>query len=196
MRNMGWAGFAASMLIFTADDIPIVRSEYMLIDDISSTQNRGSYFGAHSISTIDSFVWQTLGILGACDVSSVRPSSRPPVCSSLQPGYEYLLQILELRRAPRECGILFRRRRARSPLAPIQIDTKISSSDERPSQPRPILSQALTSNAIHRGPLTVSYFNILVRGRHRFVSIQRMSIAPWHDHESCGLAAPTQSGDL
>ncbi|KQV41214.1 MFS transporter [Rhizobium sp. Root1204] len=59
--STGLAGFAISMVIFTAGEILIVPSEYMLVDGISSAQNRGSYFGAHSISTIGSFVGPTLG---------------------------------------------------------------------------------------------------------------------------------------
>jgi MFS family permease len=59
--STGLAGFAASMVIFTAGEILIVPSEYILVDSISSAQNRGSYFGAHSISTIGSFVGPTFG---------------------------------------------------------------------------------------------------------------------------------------
>jgi MFS family permease len=54
-------GFATSMVIFTIGEILVIPSEYVLIDGISSVHNRGSYFGAHSLSTIGSFAGPTLG---------------------------------------------------------------------------------------------------------------------------------------
>lgn len=59
--STGLLGFATSMVIFTAGEILVVPSEYMLVDGISSAQSRGSYFGAHSISSIGSFFGPTLG---------------------------------------------------------------------------------------------------------------------------------------
>ncbi|HTO33160.1 MAG TPA: MFS transporter [Pararhizobium sp.] len=61
LLSTGLVGLAISMVIFTMGEILVVPSEYMLVDGISSAQNRGSYFGAHSISTIGSFVGPTLG---------------------------------------------------------------------------------------------------------------------------------------
>ncbi|MBD9390201.1 MFS transporter [Agrobacterium sp. AGB01] len=55
-----WA-FAISIVIFTIGEILVVPSEYMLVDGISNDRNRGSYFGAHSFSTVGNFVGPTLG---------------------------------------------------------------------------------------------------------------------------------------
>lgn len=54
-------GFAISMVVFTIGEILVVPSEYMLVDGISTARNRGSYFGAHSFSTVGNFVGPTLG---------------------------------------------------------------------------------------------------------------------------------------
>ncbi len=63
----GFWGLAAAMVVFTIGEILVVPSEYMLVDGISDNRNRGSYFGAHSFSTIGNFVGPTLGgaMLGA-----------------------------------------------------------------------------------------------------------------------------------
>ncbi|RCS23722.1 MFS transporter [Phyllobacterium salinisoli] len=63
----GFWSLAASMVVFTIGEILVVPSEYMLVDGISNNRNRGSYFGAHSFSTIGNFVGPTLGgiMLGA-----------------------------------------------------------------------------------------------------------------------------------
>lgn len=63
----GFWGLAISMVVFTIGEILVVPSEYMLVDGISNDRNRGSYFGAHSFSTIGNFVGPTLGgaMLGA-----------------------------------------------------------------------------------------------------------------------------------
>ncbi|MGN7882221.1 MFS transporter [Ensifer sp. 22460] len=57
----GFWGLAASMVVFTLGEILVVPCEYMLVDDISNERNRGSYFGAHSFSTIGNFIGPTLG---------------------------------------------------------------------------------------------------------------------------------------
>ncbi len=67
--STGLAGFAVSMVIFTAGEILVVPSEYTMVDRISHSQNRGSYFGAHSLSTVGGFLGPavggaTLGIFG------------------------------------------------------------------------------------------------------------------------------------
>lgn len=48
-------------------EILVVPCEYMLVDGIANDRNRGSYFGAHSFSTIGNFIGPTLGgaMLGA-----------------------------------------------------------------------------------------------------------------------------------
>lgn len=59
--------FSVAMTISTLGEILVVPSEYMMVDDISNDLNRGSYFGAHSFSTIGNFIGPTLGgvLLGA-----------------------------------------------------------------------------------------------------------------------------------
>ncbi|KQV33035.1 MULTISPECIES: hypothetical protein [unclassified Rhizobium] len=54
------------MLIFTIGEILVIPSEYVLVDNIAPARNRGSCFGAHSISAVGSFIGPTLGglILG------------------------------------------------------------------------------------------------------------------------------------
>jgi MFS family permease len=59
--STGLAGFAVSMVIFTAGEILVVPSEYTMVDRISHAQNRGSYFGAHSLSTVGGFLGPTVG---------------------------------------------------------------------------------------------------------------------------------------
>jgi MFS family permease len=63
----GLWGLAISMAIFTIGEILVVPTEYMLVDGISNDRNRGSYFGAHSFSTVGNFIGPTLGgfMLGA-----------------------------------------------------------------------------------------------------------------------------------
>jgi MFS family permease len=67
LGSSGFAGLAISMVIFTIGEILVVPSEYMLVDGIANDRNRGSYFGAHSFSTIGNFIGPTLGgfMLGA-----------------------------------------------------------------------------------------------------------------------------------
>lgn len=67
LASSGLWGLAISMVIFTIGEILVVPSEYMLVDGISNDRNRGSYFGAHSFSTVGNFVGPTFGglMLGA-----------------------------------------------------------------------------------------------------------------------------------
>ncbi|WP_426127590.1 MFS transporter [Pararhizobium sp. PWRC1-1] len=67
LASAGFLGLAISMVVFTIGEILVVPSEYMLVDGIANDRNRGSYFGAHSFSTIGNFVGPTLGglMLGA-----------------------------------------------------------------------------------------------------------------------------------
>lgn len=63
----GFWGLAAAMVVFTIGEILVVPCEYVLVDGISNDRNRGSYFGAHSFSTIGNFIGPTFGgaMLGA-----------------------------------------------------------------------------------------------------------------------------------
>ncbi len=67
LASTGFWSLAISMIVFTIGETLVVPSEYMLVDGISSDSNRGSYFGAHSISTVGNFVGPALGgvMLGA-----------------------------------------------------------------------------------------------------------------------------------
>ena len=67
LASAGLWGLALSMVVFTIGEILVVPSEYMLVDGIANDRNRGSYFGAHSFSTIGNFVGPTMGglMLGA-----------------------------------------------------------------------------------------------------------------------------------
>jgi MFS family permease len=59
--SSGLPGFALSMVVFTLGEILVVPSEYLLVDAISNDQNRGSYYGAHALSSAGSFLGPTLG---------------------------------------------------------------------------------------------------------------------------------------
>lgn len=59
--SSGLVGFAISMVVFTIGEILVVPSDYMLIDGISDGRNRGSYYGAHALSSAGSFLGPTLG---------------------------------------------------------------------------------------------------------------------------------------
>lgn len=61
LASSGLWGLAIAMIVFTIGEILVVPSEYMLVDGIANDRNRGSYFGAHSFSTIGNFVGPTLG---------------------------------------------------------------------------------------------------------------------------------------
>ncbi|MCY1307433.1 hypothetical protein D9M70_573560 [compost metagenome] len=51
----------ASMILFTIGEVLIVPSEYVLVDGISNAGNRGTYFGAHSLSTVGNFLGPLIG---------------------------------------------------------------------------------------------------------------------------------------
>lgn len=59
--NLGFAAssgvemLVASMIVFTLGEVLVVPAEYMLVDGISTAANRGTYFGAHSLSTVGNF---------------------------------------------------------------------------------------------------------------------------------------------
>ncbi|WP_280171615.1 MFS transporter [Agrobacterium pusense] len=67
MSAAGFWGLAIAMVVFTIGEILVVPCEYMLVDGIANDRNRGSYFGAHSFSTVGNFIGPTLGgaMLGA-----------------------------------------------------------------------------------------------------------------------------------
>lgn len=67
LASSGLWGLAISMAVFTIGEILVVPTEYMLVDGIANDHNRGSYFGAHSFSTVGNFIGPTLGglMLGA-----------------------------------------------------------------------------------------------------------------------------------
>ncbi|HEV7305413.1 MFS transporter [Ensifer sp.] len=51
----------ASMILFTIGEVLVVPSEYMLVDGISDAGNRGTYFGAHSLSSLGNFLGPLVG---------------------------------------------------------------------------------------------------------------------------------------
>lgn len=59
--SAGMTGFVVSMVVFTVGEILVMPSEYVIVDRISTARNRGSYFGAHSVSTVGSFLGPTAG---------------------------------------------------------------------------------------------------------------------------------------
>ncbi|PRH88559.1 MFS transporter [Labrys okinawensis] len=67
LASTGFSGFALFMVLFTIGEILVVPSEYLLVDGICNARNRGSYFGAHSFSTIGNFFGPAIGgvMLGA-----------------------------------------------------------------------------------------------------------------------------------
>ncbi|GGG23071.1 MULTISPECIES: MFS transporter [Rhizobium] len=67
MSAAGFWGLAVSMVVFTIGEILVVPCEYVLVDGIANDRNRGSYFGAHSFSTVGNFIGPSLGgaMLGA-----------------------------------------------------------------------------------------------------------------------------------
>ncbi|MBF9234305.1 MFS transporter [Microvirga alba] len=50
-----------SMIVFTLGEVLVVPSEYVLVDGIATEANRGSYFGAHSFSSVGNFLGPLLG---------------------------------------------------------------------------------------------------------------------------------------
>lgn len=61
LSSAGLVGFAIAMVVFTTGEILVVPSEYILVDGISNEENRGSYYGAHALSSAGSFLGPTLG---------------------------------------------------------------------------------------------------------------------------------------
>lgn len=66
----GELGFAIStdatmligfMVLFTIGEVLVVPAEYVLVDKISNDNNRGAYFGAHSLSSVGNFVGPLAG---------------------------------------------------------------------------------------------------------------------------------------
>lgn len=53
--------FIAFMVVFTIGEVLVVPAEYVLVDRISNDDNRGAYFGAHSLSAVGNFVGPLLG---------------------------------------------------------------------------------------------------------------------------------------
>jgi MFS family permease len=67
LASTGFWALAASMVVFTLGEVLVTPSEYIVVDAITNDQNRGSYFGAHSLSTVGNFIGPALGgmMLGA-----------------------------------------------------------------------------------------------------------------------------------
>ena len=61
LSSSALVGFAVSMVVFTLGEILVVPSEYILVDAISNEENRGSFYGAHALSSAGSFLGSTLG---------------------------------------------------------------------------------------------------------------------------------------
>lgn len=59
--SSGMEMLVASMILFTIGEVLIVPSEYVLVDGISNAGNRGTYFGAHSLSTVGNFLGPLIG---------------------------------------------------------------------------------------------------------------------------------------
>lgn len=53
--------FILSMIIFTIGETIMSPAEYLLVDEIAPAQEKGAYFGTHSISSIGNFIGPTLG---------------------------------------------------------------------------------------------------------------------------------------
>ncbi|MGO4571304.1 MFS transporter [Microvirga sp. 2TAF3] len=51
----------ASMVVFTLGEVLVIPAEYVLVDGIANDANRGSYFGAHSFSSVGNFLGPLLG---------------------------------------------------------------------------------------------------------------------------------------
>ncbi|MBK5565780.1 MFS transporter [Ensifer sp. SSB1] len=59
--SSGMEMLVASMILFTIGEVLVVPSEYVLVDGISDDGNRGTYFGAHSLSTVGNFLGPLIG---------------------------------------------------------------------------------------------------------------------------------------
>ena len=49
------------MVLFTIGEVLVVPAEYVLVDNISNDDNRGAYFGAHSLCSVGNFLGPLLG---------------------------------------------------------------------------------------------------------------------------------------
>jgi len=49
------------MVLFTIGEVLVVPAEYVLVDRISNDDNRGAYFGAHSLSAVGNFFGPLMG---------------------------------------------------------------------------------------------------------------------------------------
>lgn len=49
------------MVLFTVGEVLVVPAEYVLVDRIASDDNRGAYFGAHSLASVGNFLGPLLG---------------------------------------------------------------------------------------------------------------------------------------
>lgn len=49
------------MVLFTIGEVLVVPAEYVLVDKISNDDNRGAYFGAHSLCSVGNFLGPLLG---------------------------------------------------------------------------------------------------------------------------------------
>ncbi|MHC0038309.1 MDR family MFS transporter [Pseudoneobacillus sp. C159] len=56
-----WSGFILSMVIFTFGEILIIPSEYAQIDEITTSEMRGMYYGAQGFSEIGNFIGPWFG---------------------------------------------------------------------------------------------------------------------------------------
>ena len=59
--SSGMEMLVASMILFTIGEVLVVPSEYVLVDGISDAGNRGTYFGAHSLSSVGNFLGPLIG---------------------------------------------------------------------------------------------------------------------------------------
>ncbi|WP_312360377.1 MFS transporter [Ensifer sp.] len=59
--SSGMEMLVASMVLFTIGEVLVVPSEYVLVDGISDAGNRGTYFGAHSLSSLGNFLGPLIG---------------------------------------------------------------------------------------------------------------------------------------
>lgn len=59
--SLGWTGYIIAMIIFTFGEILVVPTEYAMIDSITPTGMRGTYYGAQSFNELGSFVGPWMG---------------------------------------------------------------------------------------------------------------------------------------
>jgi MFS family permease len=61
MNSESLVELSMSIVLLTFGEILVIPSEYVLIDNVSTERNRGSYFGAQSFSMIGNFIGPTVG---------------------------------------------------------------------------------------------------------------------------------------